>query len=210
LVNQFGLGDRDNNVMVGGQVEWRSNGGVAFQAEAALDDLIQRDREDFPDRWAVTLRLSGPGPQRSAWQLLYTRATALAFRATDPNESFTERGIGLGRGWADGDLVSLRLARPVASGWLAAVALSGFRRGESRLDQPIDREAALSRFPTGTPERTVRAAVSFAGRSGPLEATGDVGLNHVTNVGHQSGVQRTAVEGRVTALLRIGTRGTLR
>jgi hypothetical protein len=210
LVNQFGSGDRDNNVMVGGQIEWRSDRGLAIQAEAALDDLIQHDREDFPDRWAATLRVSGPGPQRTSWTLLYTRATALAFRATDPNESFTERGIGLGRGWADGELVTLRLARPLGTGWLAALALTGFQRGESRLHLPIDREAALSRFPTGTPERTARAAVFFAGRSGPFEVAGDVGANHVRNVGHQSGVRRTTIEGRVTAFFRLGTRGTLR
>jgi len=124
-------------------------------------------------------------------------------------ESFTERGVGLGRGWADGDRIELRLAHPIAEQWLAAVALSGFRHGESELDQPIDVDAALEKWPTGTIERTLRAALQLSGRTGPLEARGDIGINQVTNPAHQGGESRTGVEARVTFQLRLGTQGRL-
>lgn len=210
LVNQYGLGDRDNNVMVGAQVAWRSSNGIGIQAELALDDFIQREREAFPDRWAMTLRANGPGPAGTSWRAWYTRASALAFRATDPMESFTERGIGLGRGWADGDRIAVRLARPVGGAWLAAIELTGFRQGESRLDQPIDLPSALEKFPTGMIERTLRAAASISGRSGPVEIVADIGVNNIANQHHQRGVNATNVEARVATLLRLGTRGPLR
>src|SRR5690606_19404560 len=97
LVNQFGIGDVDNNVMIGAHLGWQSEGGIGLQAELALDDLVQRNRENFPDRWAFTLRASAPGPAETSLRLWYTRASTAAFRATDPMESFTERGVGLGR-----------------------------------------------------------------------------------------------------------------
>lgn len=209
LVNQFGMGDRNNNVMVGAEVGWRAPNGIDLGAELAIDDIVQRNNDQFPNRWAMTLRAAGPGPGRSSWRAWYTRASSLAFRATDPMESFTERGVGLGRGWADGDRIEVRLAHPMADQWLAAVALSGFRHGESELDQPIDVDAALEKWPTGTIERTLRAALQLSGRTGPLEARGDIGINQVTNPAHQGGESRTGVEARVTFQLRLGTQGRL-
>src|SRR5690606_37851347 len=109
LANQFGSGDRDNNVMIGGQGALRIGGGVTLQAELVLDDLIQRERGDHPDRWAATLAATGPGPWLTAWRALYTRATSLAFRTADPNENYTEQGVGLGRRYSDGDRAQLTI-----------------------------------------------------------------------------------------------------
>src|SRR5690606_3955694 len=145
---------------------------LQLQAELALDDLIQRNRENFPDRWAMTLRASGRGPYHSTWRAIYTRASSLAFRASDPFESFTERGVGLGRGWADGDRVELRVARPVAASLLASVTLSGFRRGEGRLADPIPAERPIPGFLIGTVERTFRLAGGLAGTIGPVDLSG--------------------------------------
>lgn len=209
LVNQFGMGDRDNNVMVGAEIGWRTPNGIDLSAELAIDDIVQRDIERFPHRWAATIRAAGPGPDRSSWRAWYTRASSLAFRTGDPMESFTERGVGLGRGWADGDRVEVRLAHPIGDQWLAAVVLSGFRHGEAELDQSIDVDAALEKWPTGTIERNLRAAVQLSGRTGPVEARGDVGINHVTNPEHQGGQGRTGLEARVTLQLRLGTQGRL-
>lgn len=209
LVNQFGIGDRDNNVMVGAELGWRSPDGIGVQAELAIDDIIQRNNDRFPHRWAATLRASGPGPGRSSWRVWYTRASSLAFRASDPMESFTERGVGLGRGWADGDRVEARLSHPIGSDWLAAILLSGFRHGEAELSEPIDVPAALDKWPTGTIERTLRAALTASGRSGPLELRGDVGINRTNNPGHQPGVVSTDIEARVVVQLRLGSQGRL-
>lgn len=209
LINQYGLGDRDNNVMVGAHLGWRSDRGLQLQAELALDDLIQRNREDFPDRWAMTLRAAGPGPHGTTWRALYTRASSLAFRASDPFESFTERGVGLGRDWADGDRVELRLARPVTHSLLATASVSGFRRGEGRLADPIPSERPISGFLIGTVERTYRAAAGLAGTLGPVNLSGELGLNNITNDDHVAGRNRTALVGSIRAVLGIGHRGRL-
>ncbi|HRP08185.1 MAG TPA: hypothetical protein PLL69_06815 [Gemmatimonadales bacterium] len=209
LINQYGLGDRDNNVMVGVQLGWQSGTGLQLQGELALDDLIQRNRENFPDRWAMTLRPSGPGPAGSTWRGIYTRASSLAFRASDPFESFTERGVGLGRGWADGDRVELRFARPVSPQLLATVTVSGYRQGESRLADPIPEERPIPGFLTGTVQRTLRLAGGLAGTIGPVDLSGELGVNSITNDDHTAGRNRSAVEGRVRAVLRLGHRSRL-
>jgi hypothetical protein len=209
LANQFGQGDADNNVMIAIGARWRADDRLTLEGELLVDDFIQSNRDQFPDRWAMTLAASGPLADRFAWRAGYTRASSLAFRASDPLESYTEQGVGLGRGWAGGDRAVAQLATPVAGGWLVTLEAAVARQGESRLDQPIDRTQPIPGIFIGTIERTSRLAIKASGRAGPLDASADVGLHRIANWHHQAGVSRSEVQARVTAQLRLGTRGVL-
>ncbi len=209
LANQYGMGDVGNNVMVGLQASWRP-GPHTLQAELVLDDFIQHDRENHPDRYAITLAATGPAPAGTAWRLLYTRASSLAFRTSNPDENFTERGVGLGRSRADNEQLTLALTRPLAGDLLAGVDLTLLRQGEGRLTDPVRAVLPLRGIFLGAIERTIRVAGRASGHVGPLSLQGELGANRVTNADHRPGEGRTTLEGRLTGLLTIGTSGRLR
>ncbi len=196
--------------MVAGGARWRVSDKLTLEGELVLDDFIQRNREDFPDRWAIMLAASGPLAQRFAWRAGYSRASSLAFRTSDPLESYTVRGVGLGRGWAGGDRAVAQLSTPVAGRWLVTLEAAVARQGESRLDRPIDRSnGPIPGLFEGVVERTSRLALKASGSSGPLDASADIGLHHITNWQHVSGVSHSEVQARLTAQLRFDTRGVL-
>ena len=53
----------------------------------------------------------------------------------------------------------------------------------------------------GTVERTYRAAVGLAGRTGPLDLAASAGFHHVVNSGHQAGRTVDRFEGRIQGTL---------
>ncbi len=44
-----------------------------------------------------------------SWQALYTQASNLAFRTSDPSDNFEDGGVGIGRGYPDMDYLSLSI-----------------------------------------------------------------------------------------------------
>jgi hypothetical protein len=58
-------------------------------------------------------------------------------------------------------------------------------------------------------ETTWRLGLTVSGRHGPLDLQATGGLHHLTNAGNVDGVTRTRFEGRIQALLFIGTGGQL-
>ncbi len=209
LANQYGMGDVGNNVMVGLQVSWRP-GRTTLQGEVVLDDFIQHNRENYPDRYALTLAATGPAPAGTAYRLLYTRASSLAFRTSNPDENFTERGVGLGRPRGDNDQLTMALTRPVAASLTTGIDLTILRQGEGRLTDPVRAVLPLRGIFLGTVERTIRLAGRASGQVGPLSLQGELGVNRVTNPNHVAGTPRTRLEGRLTGLLTLGRTGRLR
>ncbi len=210
LANQFGMGDVKNNAMVGVQAQFKLKKSTTLQIEAALDDIMLHKRDSFPDRYAFTVSATGPAIAGSAYRAMYTRASSLAFRTMNPNENFTENGIGLGRGFADNDQFTLTLSKPVAAGLLGAAEITYLRQGEGRLDAAYNAITPMRGIFLGTVERTLRVAGHFDGRVGPFALTGEAGVNHLTNADHVAGRTANRLEGRLTALINVGTSGKLR
>lgn len=210
LANQYGMGDVRNNVMVGVHAQYRLPGAITLQGEAALDDLMLHNRERYPDRYAFTLMATGPAPMGTAFRVFYTRASALAFRTTNPDENFTERGVGLGRGFADNDQVTAGVTRPVTPSLVGGLDLTFLRQGQGRLTDPYDAILPMKGIFLGTVERTLRLAGRIHGTLGVLAVQGEVGLSHLTNAEHRAGRTLNRMEGRLSAQLRVGTSGKFR
>jgi hypothetical protein len=212
LANQYGLGDQ-GNILLGLDLRWRLGERVTLQGQFGLDDFQYQDRSSptrTPDRYAFTLMGTGPLTGRAAWRALYTQASSLAFRATDPVESFVDQGVGLGRSFADNDQFSVIVTTPVRHRWLLTPELTLLRQGEGDLTAPFPDGTARGDTPTlfiGTVERTWRAALGVSGREGPIAIQGNAGLHVLQNAGHVSGRNRTRFEGRVQVTFALGNRG---
>ncbi len=216
LANQYGLGD-DGNLLVGLDATWRFASRTSLALQLGIDDLQYQNRSGptrTPDRYAFTLAAFGPLGRRLAWRGLYTQATSLAFRTGDPFESFTDAGVGLGRGFADNEQATLRVSAPLASRWLLEPEFTLLRQGEGRLTDPFP-PAGTARGDTprlfiGIRETTWRWALGLSGRTGPLALTASAALHRVLDADHVRGRDRTRFEGRVQATLGLGWKGELR
>ena len=214
LASTIGLGDR-GNVLLGADLRWQALGRTTFSAQVALDDFWYRNRERNRDRWAFTVGAEGPLLQTAAWHAMYTQVSSLALRAFNPHENFTDAGVGIGRNFTDHDQLSLRLTLPVRDRWLLSPELSVLRQGEGRINEPYPVPDANGVLPTpalfiGVVERTFRGAVGVSGAAGPLELSGNAGLHHVVNTGHQQGRTVNRFVGRIQATLGFFRRGVLR
>lgn len=214
LSNQYGLG-ADGNIMVGADVTWWASRRMRLEGQFALDDLNYPDpnsSDKTPSRYAFTVAASGRLGASSAWKVLYTQASSLAFRTFDPTETYGDAGVGLGRGFASNDQLSLFLSRPITASWLVTPALTLLRQGDATLTDPWPPSAATGGTPTlfvGTVERTWRAALGITGATGPLRAAADLGLHYVQNAGHLSGETKVTPVARIRLTLGLATGGPL-
>ena len=214
LANTIGLGDR-GNVLLGADVSWRAFGRTRLEGQLALDDFWTDNRQRNRDRWAFTLAAHGPLFDSAAWRALYTQVSSLALRAFNPEENFTDAGVGIGRNFSDQDQVTLRVSVPFRNRWLLSPELTVLRQGEGRINDPYPAPDASGVLATpalfiGVVERTYRAALGISGRTGPLDLLADAGLHHVVNAGHQEGQTKNRFEGRLQMTLGLGRRGVLR
>src|SRR5262249_54372783 len=136
---------------------------------------------------------------------------SLAFRASRLGETFDEEGVGLGRGFADNDQVTLSLSAPVMHRWLVTPEFTLLRQGEGRLTQPVPPVGTVEAGDTpelfiGVVERTWRAALGLSGKQGPLSLQANAGVHYIDNAGNVEGKSRTRFVGRIQATLGI-TRG---
>jgi hypothetical protein len=214
LANQYGLGD-DGNVLVGFDLQWRFLQRTTLALQVAIDDIQYNDRgepDTPPDRYAFTVSAFGPLYRRVAWRALYTQASSLAFRTSDPFEVFTDAGIGIGRNFADDDQLSFFATAPVTRHWLVTPELTLSRQGEGSLDDPFPTGNARGNTPTlfiGTVEKTWRAAVGLSGAQGPIRLSASAGYHHVTNAGNQSGKTDDRFVGKIGVTLGFSSAGVL-
>ena len=214
LADQFGLG-LDGNVLVGLDASWRVGRRLTLETQLGIDDL-QYERtsgpDRYPNRWALTVSAFGPLGRDLGWRALYTQASSLAFRTSNPFENLTDAGVGIGRNFADQDQTTLTVTVPRGTFWLFTPELTLLRQGEGRINDPFPTPAEAGTTPQlfiGVVERTWRAALGVSGRQGPVDLGANAGFHHVVNADHIEGRTANRFEGRLQATLGIGRRGVL-
>lgn len=215
LANQYGLG-ADGNVLFGVDAGYRIGKGITVEAQIGIDDLQYENtsgEDRYPNRWAFTLTGHGPLGSRLGWRAFYTQASSLAFRTLNPFENLTDRGVGLGRNFADMDRLTLTVSVPAGTRWLLTPELTLQRQGEGDINDPFPASpgeaGSIPQLFIGTVERTWRAAVAVSGRQGPLDLRATAGLHHVVNAGNQEGNTENRFEGRLQATLGLSRRGVI-
>jgi hypothetical protein len=217
LANQYGLGDKENNVMIGLDGYWRIGRAVNLAAQLALDDVQYKNRGGptrYPDRYAFTVDLSGPMVGSASWRALYTQASSLAFRTFTPAQDFLDGGVGIGRTYDDYDQTSLFASFPVGSHWLMTPEATLLRQGTGRIQDPVPLNHSMAAGNTpelfiGTVERTWRLALNASGSRGPVALTASAGFHHRVNADNIAGRTTDRFVGRLFLTVGLRRRGTL-
>jgi hypothetical protein len=200
LLAQYDQGGSANNLL-GADVVTRL-GRTQLFGSVLIDD-IQVDRsnpgDNEPTAYGLTLGASG-GAGPAAWTAFYTRAANLTYRTPNPAEAVMRRGVGLGRNFSDYDQLTLRVSLLPAPGSLLAPEVTLLRQGEGDFRLPYPPVAAYDTtrtFLSGTPERTVRLAVSYQRSAKAWTLAGDGGVHLIDNAGHVNGAKKTRWVGRL-------------
>lgn len=213
LANTYGV-SATGNVMVGADLQWRAAHWLTVQAQLAVDDIQYQNRggpDRFPDRLAGTVAGFGPLGRTLAWRLLYTRASSLAFRTLNPFENFTDHGVGIGRNFADNDLVKASVSIPLRGRWIVSPTGTVLRQGQGRINDPIPADVGnVPQIFIGTVETTYRLGFNLSGRHGLVDVQADLGVNQLHNAGHQAGINRTEFQGWIQATLDLDWRGIIK
>jgi hypothetical protein len=124
----------------------------------------------------------------------------LAYRTPTPAETYDEFGVGLGRGFSDYDEVRVGADLAVVHRTPLRLYLAHRRQGEgdyrATYPLPADYASTPGNF-SGVVMGVTRVGLSGASRWRDFELGGNIGVNHVTNDSHVTGVSGTAFEGRV-------------
>jgi hypothetical protein len=168
-----------------------------------LIDDIQVDRSNAtdqePPQYGFTLGAQG-GLAGFAWTAFYTRIANLTYRTNNPADAVMRRGVGLARNFSDYDQLTLRASLLTAHRALLTPEITLLRQGEGDFRLPYPPVSAYDSTPTflsGTPERTVRLAVSYQLSAGAWSLGGNGGVHLISNAGHVSGDQRTRWVGSI-------------
>lgn len=217
LANQYGLGDRENNIMVGLDVSWQAGRSLWVEGQLALDDLQYKNRGSatrYPDRYALALGVHGALGRAASWRALYTQASSLAFRTFTPAQAFLDGGVGIGRTEDDYDQLSLFASIPVGARWLVSPEATLVRQGEGRIADPTPPSNTVEAGNTpqlfiGTVARTYRLALNASGQQGALALTASGGYHHTVNAANVAGRTTNQFEGRLFVTIGHRYRGTL-
>jgi len=199
------------NEMVGGQLSWRLRPRLVVSGELAIDDWNFDASNPYPQRWAASFTGAGALGSRASWQISYSTASSLAFRTLNPNEDFTDQGVGIGRLFPDNEETSIRVGLPVKTGWLLTPRVALLRQGEGRIQDPFPTPTEAANTPArfiGTVAKTLWVGTALAGWRGPVQVTGEAGLRYSVNANNLSGSKQARVEARITAT--VGTLLTTR
>jgi hypothetical protein len=217
LANQYGLGEKENNLMVGIDAWWQLSRRVTLAGQLAIDDLQYQNRGSstrYPDRYAFTLSAQGALGSALGWRGLYTQASSLAFRTFQQGQTFTDGGVGIGRNQDDYDQLSAFATIPVARHWLLTPEATLIRQGSGRIALPVppgytEEAGNTPQLFIGTVEKTYRVALEAAGARGPLGLTASLGYHHQVNADNVAGRTRDRFVGRVVVTLGLRRRGGL-
>lgn len=215
LANDFGIADTGSNTMIGLDASWRAGRRVTVQTQIAVDDFWFNKRNQKQDRWAFTLAGYGPLGSRLGWRAWYTQVSSLALRTGNPQENFTDQGVGIGRNFSDDDQTSLQLTIPALRSWVLTPELTFQRQGQGRIDDPYPLPDANGNqitpmFLIGTVEHTYRVALGVSGREGPFDLAANAGFHHVTNDQNRAGITANRFVARIKATLAWRRGGALR
>ena len=215
---QLGLADHRNTI-IGGDLSWRTPGGVLLQGQAMIDDRWRRRADSVtgepahPGRYALTGVGSGGLGDRLGWRVSAALVSSLAYRTIDSAESFLDRGIGIGPNFTDLVRVDAELSIPVRRHWLVSPGISWLKQGEGRIGAPFPADSVLTKTPElfiGTPSITWRVGAGIVGQRGPLALRGAGGWFHTTNPDHRLGTRRNRFEARLEATIRTRWSGSLK
>ncbi len=211
LANGFGVADSGSNTMLGADFQWRLGGHTTLQAQLAVDDFWFNKRNQKQDRYAFSVMAFGPLGRVAAWRAGYTQVSSLALRTANPQENFTDLGVGIGRNFSDNDQTSVWVTFPVEHRFLLSPELTFQRQGEGRINDPyplsVNGNQVTPMLFIGTVSHTYRAAVGVTGRWWPFDLAGNVGFHHVTNDQNRLGVTVNRVVARVQATVGWRRRG---
>ena len=211
LSNQYGLG-ADGNIMVGTDLTWWASRRVRLEGQLAIDDIDYKTGRT-PSRYAFTLAASGAVGASSAWRLLYTQASSLAFRTFALEERYADGTTGLGRGYASADQLSLFLTHPIRHNALLTPELTYLRQGDVRLTDPFPAAQAqagqIGTLFIGPVEKTARAALGVSAWYGEIRASGNMGVHYIQDADHVAGRSRTELQANARITIGLGTGGRL-
>lgn len=211
--NVYGLSwrseNQEGNLGLGGEFAVRADRLGTFAGQLFIDDL-QIDHScnpacKQPSSYALTLTAEGlplTGEQR--WFASYTRVSNLAYNNKNPAEKYEVFGVGLGRGFSDYDEMKVGLDLAVVPGTPLRLYAAHRRQGEGSYNAPYPVPADYATTPgifRGVVMGVTRAGLSGAASLKYFELAGDLGINHITNDAHVTGVSRTAFEGRLKIVL---------
>ena len=203
LLPRLGLGERTNS-MVGLDATWRPTRRLMFQTQVAVDEANRYASHGYPDRYGLSALAAGALGSAMSWRASYTMNSSLAYTTADPNENFTDAGVGIGRNFIDNDQYSLSVTVPVRANWLVIPELQLLRQGEGRLDRPWPDSSIASQIPSlwlGVRRDVWQAGLGVIGQarvgnaSVRLSAQGGVQLS--SNAFHVPGKQLTLLVGRL-------------
>ena len=207
--NIFGLSWRnerqDGNLGLGGEIAVRTERFGTLASQIFIDDF-QLDRScnpncKQPSSYGLTFAAEGlplKGDQR--WFASYTRVSNLAYRNKTLSDNYEVFGVALGRGFSDYDEMKLGVDLALVPRTPLRVSVAHRRQGEGSYNLPYPLPADYATTPgvfSGVVMGVTRAAVAGATKWRDFEVGGDIGVNHITNDAHVTGVSRTAVEGRI-------------
>jgi hypothetical protein len=207
-LNIYGLSWRNENQAgnfgLGAEAAYRSGRLGTYAAQLFIDDYqIDKCNPNCkePSSYGLTLTAEGlplGGDQR--WFTSYTRVSNLTYRTPTPGETYDVFGVGLGRGFSDYDEVRLGADLAVVPRTPLRLYVAHRRQGEGDYRATYPPPAEYATTPgifSGVVMGVTRVAVSGASRWRDFEASGDVGVNHMTNDLHVDGVSRNAFVWRV-------------
>ena len=106
LLPRLGLVERTNS-MVGLDATWRPTRRLMFQTQVAVDEANRYASHGYPDRYGLSALAAGALGSAMSWRASYTMNSSLAYTTADPNENFTDAGVGIGnRNFIDNDQYS--------------------------------------------------------------------------------------------------------
>jgi len=193
----------NDNTMVGFDFTFKPRAGYKFYGQLLVDDIQLDDKEQSdrePDEIAFLLGAQTAGVLVPVdIRLEYTRVANRTFNQVLPRNRYTvnDELIGAASG-NDYDLSQLVFSRWLNDNAHADLDISYCRRGEGRVtadwDEPwLEIEGDYSeKFPTGTVEKTFRAALAFKGfvkKMFYVDIT--AGIDRIDNYGHIDGEDKT-------------------
>lgn len=210
--SQWGIGDR-RNPMLGGDLTWRPSRRLVLQAQGAIDDWTFTESNPYPNRFGLTLGGAGALGRSLSWSASYAMNSSLAYHALNPHESFTDKGVGIGRNFIDNDRIAVSIGVPVRGHWLVTPQVQLLRQGEGRIDDAFPDPEAAAALPVlfiGTRQDTWQLAIGVNGQERGIAVSGLGGIQRVTNAGHVAGARETRVVGRIQATIGFRVGGALR
>ncbi|MDA1095489.1 MAG: hypothetical protein O3A25_19845 [Acidobacteria bacterium] len=208
---QFGLGDR-RNVMLGADATWRPSRRLLLQVQGAIDDWTFDETNPYPNRFGFTVLAGGALGRSLSWRASYAMNSSLAYRTANPNENFTDAGVGIGRNFIDNDQVSFGVGLPVLASWLVSPQIQLLRQGEGHLDAPWPGPEVAATLPVlfiGTRQDTWQATVGVSGQQGRVALSGLGGLGYLRNARHIPGATETRFVGRLQVTVEFRAGGSL-